>query len=132
MTAADLKRLDELSAKTKELRAELSRLRNASEVSAVNYSGTGVGSGTGDPVSKLGDSVVDLERDIAEKQVEMSDILDTVIKYQIRKVLRLYYVHGKSCTAIAKELHYSDRTGPYRVIQRFRDSVLTKTQDIGN
>lgn len=52
MTAADLERLDELATKTKDLRAELSRLRNASPVSATNYSRTGGNGSTGDPVAE--------------------------------------------------------------------------------
>lgn len=132
MTAADLKRLDELAKDTKDLRDELSRLRNASPVSATNYSSSGVGSGTGDPVAEAACSAADVERQIAENQVEMGDILDSVTKTQVRKVLRMYYVHGKSYTEIANTLHYSDRTGPYHVIQRFRNNVLTKIRNTGN
>lgn len=132
MTSADLERLDELRKETNKLRSRLESLRNASEVSAVNYSGTGVGSGTGDPVAEAACSAADIKRRIAENQVRMGDILDSVTKAQVRKVLRLYYIHGRSYTEIANELHYSDRTGPYHVIQRFRNNVLPKVRNTGN
>lgn len=123
MTAADLERLDELAAKTKKLRTELNRLRNAPEVSAVNYSGAGAGSGTGDCVSRVVLSVMDVEDKIRRAQAAMLDIIDTISSTKTRKIFRRKYVDGWSCSRIADDLGYLDERSVRRRIRRYINGV---------
>lgn len=132
MTATDLKRLDELAADTKDLRAELSRLRNASVVSATNYSQTGGNGGTGDPVAKAACSVADVEEEILRNVLEMVEIIDGVPKPHIRRVMRKRYINGHSWKRIAEELHYEDKAAPYRLILRYRNRVMSKHPENDN
>ena len=92
MTATDRNRLDELRKETNKLRSRLEWLRNASEVSAVNYSGTGVGSGTGDCVSRAVLSVMAVEDKIRQAQAAMLDIIDTIPDAKTRKIFRRKYI----------------------------------------
>lgn len=132
MTAADLKRLDELAKDTKDLRAELSRLRNASEVSAVNYSGTGGNGGTGDPVAEAACSAADVEEQILHNVVDMMEIIDEVPQLHVRKVMRKRYIMGYSWRRIAEELHYADKAAPYRLLLRYRNRVMSKHPENDN
>lgn len=124
MTAADLERLDELAAKTKDLRAELSRLRNASEVSALNYSGTGAGSGTGDCVSRMVVSVMEVEDELRQVQIIMLDIIDTIPDAKTRKIFRRRYIDLYTWNQIADELGYSDDQGPRARMRRYKKAVM--------
>lgn len=126
MTAADLKRLDELAADTKKLRTELSRLRNASPVSAVNYSGIGGNGGTGDPVAKAACSAADIEEEILRNVLEMVEIIDSVPMPYTRRVMRMRYINGYSWGRIAQELGYTDSTAPYRLLLRYRKRIMSK------
>lgn len=126
MTAADLERLDELAADTKDLRAELSRLRSASPVSAVSYSGAGVGSGTGDPVSRTACSAADIEDQILRNVLEMVEIIDSVPTPYTRRVMRMRYINGYSWGRIAQELGYTDSAAPYRLLLRYRKRIMSK------
>lgn len=123
MTAADLKRLDELAKDTKDLRDELSRLRNASPVSATNYSSSGAGSGTGDCVSRMVLSVMDVEDKIRQAQAAMLDIIDTIPSTKTRKIFRRKYVDGWSCSRIADDLGYLDERSVRRRIRRYIKGV---------
>ena len=126
MTAADLKRLDELAAETKQLRSRLESLRNASEVSAVNYSGTGGNGGTGDPVAKAACSAADIEDQILRNVLEMVEIIDSVPTPYTRRVMRMRYINGYSWGRIAQELGYTDSAAPYRLLLRYRKRIMSK------
>ena len=126
MTAADLERLDELAAKTKQLRSRLESLRNASEVSAVNYSGTGGNGGMGDPVAKAACSAADVEEQILRNVLEMVEIIDSVPTPYTRRVMRMRYISGYSWGRIAQELGYTDSAAPYRLLLRYRKRIMSK------
>lgn len=126
MTAADLKRLDELAVKTKDLRAELSRLRNASPVSATNYSSSGAGSSTCDPVAEAACSAADVEEQILRNVLEMVEIIEKVPKAYTRIIMRLRYINGDSWGRIAQELGYTDSAAPYRLLLRYRKRIMSK------
>ena len=126
MTAADLERLDNLAAETKQLRSRLESLRNASEVSAVNYSGTGGNGGTGDPVAKAACSAADVEEEILRNVLEMVEIIDSVPKPYTRRVMRMRYINGYSWGRIAQELGYTDSAAPYRLLLRYRKRIMSK------
>lgn len=126
MTADDLERLDELATDTKKLRDELSRLRNASPVSATNYSSSGAGSGTGDPVAKAACSVADIEEEILRNVLEMVEIIDSVPTPYTRRVMRMRYINGYSWGRIAQELGYTDSAAPYRLLLRYRKRIMSK------
>ena len=129
MTAADLKRLDELAKDTKDLRTELSRLRNASPVSATNYSGTGGNGGTGDPVAKAACSAADVDKKITSNLVEMGDIINTIHSEDLRELFRRIYIHWQSWPQIANEMpRYSgDWKAPQRRWKRVHDRLGVKT-----
>lgn len=126
MTAADLERLDELRKATNKLRSRLEWLRNASEVSAVNYSGTGSGSGTGDPVAEAACSAVDIEEEMLRNVLEMVEIIDSVPTPYTRRVMRMRYISGYSWGRIAQELGYTDSAAPYRLLLRYRKRIMSK------
>lgn len=126
MTAADLERLDELREETNKLRSRLESLRNASEVSAVNYSQTGGNGGTGDPVSRTACSVVDIEDQILHNVLEMVEIIDGVPTPYTRRVMRMRYINGYSWGRIAQELGYTDSAAPYRLLLRYRKRIMSK------
>lgn len=123
MTAADLERLDALAADTKKLRTELSRLRNASPVSAVNYLGTGTGSGTGDCVSRTVLSVMTIEDKIRQVQAAMLDIIDTIPNVKTRKMFRRKYIDLCTWNQIADEFGYADEQGPRARVRRYKKAV---------
>lgn len=123
MTAADLERLDELVVKTKDLRDELSRLRNASVVSATNYSQTGTGSGTGDCVSCAVLSVMDVEDKIRQAQAAMLDIIDTIPDAKTRKIFRRKHIDLCTWNQIADEFGYADEQGPRARVRRYKKAV---------
>ena len=126
MNADDLERLDELRKETNRLRSRLESLRNASEVSAVNYSGTGVGSGTGDPVSRTACSAADIEEEMLRNVLEMVEIIDSVPTPYTRRVMRMRYINGYSWGRIAQELGYTDSAAPYRLLLRYRKRIMSK------
>ena len=126
MTASDLELLDKLHKATNRLRSRLESLRNASEVSAVNYSGTGAGSGTGDPVAKAVCSVADIEDQILHNVLEMVEIIDSVPTPYTRRVMRMRYINGYSWGRIAQELGYTDSAAPYRLLLRYRKRIMSK------
>lgn len=126
MTTDDLKRLDELREETNKLRNRLESLRNASEVSAVNYSGTGGNGGTGDPVSRTACFAADIEDQILRNVLEMVEIIDSVPTPYTRRVMRMRYINGYSWGRIAQELGYTDSAAPYRLLLRYRKRIMSK------
>ena len=126
MTAADLERLDELREATNKLRSRLESLRNASPVSAINYSGSGAGSGTGDPVAVAACSAADIEDQILRNVLEMVEIIDSVPTPYTRRVMRMRYINGYSWGRIAQELGYTDSAAPYRLLLRYRKRIMSK------
>ena len=126
MTAADLKRLDELREATNKLRSRLESLRNASPVSATNYSSSGAGSGTGDPVAKAACSAADIEDQVLHNVLEMVEIIDSVPTPYTRRVMRMRYISGYSWGRIAQELGYTDSAAPYRLLLRYRKRIMSK------
>ena len=126
MTVSDLERLEELRKETNKLRSRLESLRNASVVSAVNYSGTGGNGGTGDPVSRTACSVADIEDQILHDVLEMVEIIDGVPTPYTRRVMRMRYINGYSWGRIAQELGYTDSAAPYRLLLRYRKRIMSK------
>lgn len=127
MTAADLKRLDELREETNRLRSRLESLRNASVVSATNYySQTGGNGGTGDPVAEAACSAADIEDQILCNVLEMVEIIDSVPTPYTRRVMRMRYINGYSWGRIAQELGYTDSAAPYRLLLRYRKRIMSK------
>ena len=126
MTASDLELLDKLHKATNRLRSRLESLRNASEVSAVNYSGTGAGSGTGDPVAKAACSAADIEEEMLRNVLEMVEIIDSAPTPYTRRVMRMRYINGYSWGRIAQELGYTDSAAPYRLLLRYRKRIMSK------
>ena len=126
MTADDLERLDELREATNKLRSRLESLRNASPVSAINYSGSGAGSGTGDPVAEAACSAADIEDQILHNVLEMVEIIDGVPTPYTRRVMRMRYINGYSWGRIAQELGYTDSAAPYRLLLRYRKRIMSK------
>ena len=123
MTAADLERLDELRKETNKLRSRLEWLRNASEVSAVNYSVTGVGSGTGDPVAEAACSAADIEEEILRNVLEMVEIIDKIPSGKTRKIFRRRYINQKTWAQIADELGYVSAQGPRKRMKGYKMAV---------
>ena len=126
MTAADLERLDELREATNKLRSRLESLRNASPVSATNYSQTGGNGGTGDPVAKAACSATDVEEEMLRNVLEMVEIIDSVPTPYTRRVMRMRYINGYSWGRIAQELGYTDSAAPYRLLRRYRKRIMSK------
>ena len=126
MNADDLERLDELREETNKLRNRLESLRNASPVSAINYSGSGAGSGTGDPVAEAACSAADIEDQILHNVLEMVEIIDSVPTPYTRRVMRMRYINGYSWGRIAQELGYTDSAAPYRLLLRYRKRIMSK------
>ena len=129
MTAADLKRLDELREATNELRSRLESLRNASEVSAVNYSGAGGNGGTGDPVAEAACSTVDLDRKIRENEFEMRMIINMIPSQKTREIFDRKYIECQSDDRIADEMGYLEKRGVTRRVERFRKAVKNGKYD---
>ena len=123
MTAADLNRLDDLREATNKLRNRLESLRNASTVSATNYSGVGAGSGTGDPVSRAVLSVMTIEDKIRQVQAAMLDIIDTIPDAKTRKIFRRKYIDLCTWNQIADEFGYADEQGPRARVRRYKKAV---------
>lgn len=123
MTAADLKRLDELVKDTKDLRDELSRLRNASPVSATNYSSSGVGSGTGDHVAEAACSAADVEEQILRNVLEMVEIIDKIPSEKTRKIFRRRYINQQTWSQIADEMGYVSAQGPRKRMNRYKMAI---------
>ena len=120
MTSADLERLDELREANNKLRSRIESLRNASVVSAVNYSGTGAGSGTGDCVSRTVLSVMTIEDKIRQVQAAMLDIIDTIPDAKTRKIFRRKYIDLCTWNQIADEFGYADEQGPRARVRRYK------------
>ena len=123
MTASDLKRLDELRKETNRLRIRLESLRNASPVSAVNYSSSGAGSGTGDCVSRMVLSVMAVEDKVRQAQAAMLDIIDTIPDAKTRKIFRRKYIDLCTWNQIADEFGYADEQGPRARVRRYKKAV---------
>ena len=123
MTAADLERLDELREATNKLRSRLESLRNASLVSATNYSGAGGNGGTGDPVSSVVLSVIAVEDKIRQAQAAMLDIIDTIPDAKTRKIFRRKYIDLCTWNQIADEFGYADEQGPRARVRRYKKAV---------
>ena len=123
MTAADLERLDNLAAETKQLRSRLESLRNASPVSATNYSGIGGNGGTGDPVSRTACSVADIEEEMLRNALEMVEIIDKIPSEKTRKIFRRRYINRRTWSQIADELGYSDERNLRRRVSRYKNRV---------
>ena len=128
MTAADLERLDNLAAETKQLRSRLESLRNASPVSATNYSQTGGNGGTGDPVSRTACSAADVDRKITSNLVKMGDLINTIRSEDLRELFRRKYIHWQSWPQIADEMpRYSgDWKAPQRRWKRLHKRLGVK------
>ena len=120
MTAADLKRLDELREATNKLRSRLESLRNASVVSATNYSQTGAGSGTGDPVAEAACSAADVEEQILRNVLEMVEIIDKIPSEKTRKIFRRRYINQQTWSQIADEMGYVSAQGPRKRMNRYK------------
>lgn len=129
MTAADLERLDNLAAKTKQLRIRLESLRNASVVSATNYSQTGGNGGTGDPVAEAACSVADLDRKIRENEFEMRMIINMIPSQKTREIFDRKYIECQSEDRIADEMGYLEKRGITRRVERFRTAVKNGKYD---
>ena len=123
MTASDLDRLDELRKETNKLRSRLEWLRNASVVSATNYSQTGVGSGTGDPVAEAACSAADLNKKIRENEFEMRMIINMIPSQKPREIFDRKYIECQSDDRIADEMGYLEKRGVTRRMERFRQAV---------
>ena len=123
MTKADLKRLEEIRAELFQLRSRLESLRNASAVSAVNYSQTGAGGGTGDPVSRAVASADEVACEINELQYEGYKILCGIIDYHTKEVIALYYLHGfRSWSDVSRALN-KHRTYAGRLYRNFKETL---------
>ena len=129
MNASDLERLDELRKETNKLRSRLESLRNASTVSAVNYSGTGVGSGTGDPVAEVACSAADLDRKIRKNEFEMRMIINMIPSKKTREIFDRKYIECQSEDRIADEMGYLEKRGVTRRVERFRKAVKNGKYD---
>lgn len=123
MTAADLKRLDELHKETNKLRSRLESLRNASVVSATNYSQTGGNGGTGDPVAEAACSVADVEEEILRNVLEMVEIIDKIPSEKTRKIFRRRYINQRTWSQIADELGYVSAQGPRKRMKGYKMAV---------
>lgn len=123
MTSVDLERLDELRKETNKLRSRLESLRNASPVSAVSYSGEGVGSGTGDPVAEAACSAADIEEQILRNVLEMVEIIDKIPSEKTRKIFRRRYINQKTWAQIADELGYVSAQGPRKRMKGYKMAV---------
>ena len=126
MNADDLERLDELRKETNRLRSRIEWLRNASVVSATNYSQTGGNGGTGNPVAEAACSAADVEEEILRNVLEMVEIIDGVPTPYTRRVMRMRYINGYSWGRIAQELGYMDSAAPYRLLLRYRKRIMSK------
>ena len=128
MTAKDLTRLDELYTETKGLRSRLRELKSASVVSATNYSRSGAGGGTGDCVSRTVENIVSTEQEIAQNQIEMGDIINTIQSEDLRELFRRKYIHRQTWQRIADEMsRYSgDSKAPERRLKRVRKRMGVK------
>lgn len=129
MTAADLDRLDDLREATNKLRSRLESLRNASPVSAVNYSGAGGNGGTGDPVAKAACSAADLDRKIRENEFEMRMIINMIPSQKTREIFDRKYIECQSEDRIADEMGYLEKRGVTRRMERFRQAVKNGKYD---
>ena len=123
MNADDLERLDELRKETNKLRSCLESLRNASVVSATNYSQTGGNGGTGDCVSRAVLSVMAVEDKIRRAQATMLDIIDTIPDAKTRKIFRRKYIDLCTWNQIADEFGYADEQGPRARVRRYKKAV---------
>ena len=129
MNASDLERLDELRKETNKLRSRLESLRNASEVSAVSYSGAGVGSGTGDPVAEAACSAADLDRKIRKNEFEMRMIINMIPSQKTREIFDRKYIECQSDDRIADEMGYLEKRGVTRRVERVRKAVKNGKYD---
>ena len=123
MTAAELDRLNEMYAETEHLQNRLNAIRNASEVSATNYSQTAAGIGTGDRVSRTVLSVMDVEDKIRRAQACMLDIIDTISDAKTRKICRRRYIDRRTWSQITDEMGYIDADSARRRWRRFVKAV---------
>ena len=129
MTTADLERLDELREATNKLRSRLESLRNASEVSAVNYSGIGGSGSTGDPVAEAACSAVDLDRKIRKNEFEMRMIINMIPSQKTREIFDRKYIECQSEDIIADEMGYLEKRGVPRRVERCRKAVKNGKYD---
>lgn len=127
MTKADFEKLEELFKGRQKLKGRLRDLRNASEVSAVNYSATGGNGGTGDCVSRTVCSVDETEREISENEQAMNRLIDTEDKAHMRELLRLHFVHMLSWAKIAAKMGYNDSAAVYRKFKRYKRKMTMDT-----
>ena len=130
MTTDDLKRLDELREETNRLRSRLESLRNASPVSAINYSQTGGKGGTGDPVSRIVDNMEDIKYRIGMLKVEGYGILKEIESDTLQEVLALYYLEGlPSWAAVSRAMgkHRSYANDLYNDFKKQIDNPTTKS-----
>lgn len=130
MTIADLKRLEEIRDELKRLRSRLEWLRNASTVSATNYSQIGAGGSTGDPVARTVYAMDDVEYRIGMLKVEGCGILRDVEPDSLQEVLALFYLEGLPSWAAVSRAMGKHRTYAGRVYRNFRkqlDNASTKS-----
>lgn len=128
MTAADLERLDNLVAETNRLRSRLESLRNASPVSATNYSQTGGNGGAGDPVAEAACSAADIEEEILRNVLEMVEIIDKIPSEKTRKIFRRRYINQKTWAQIADELGYVSAQGPRKRMKGYKMAVSVPSE----
>ena len=123
MTAEEVKRLDELTAEVKRLRAKLSRLKDASKISAMDYAVVSGSGRTGDPVAQTAVSVVDVEDAILKNILEMVELIDRVPSEKTRKIFRRRYINMWTWAQIADELGYASAQGPRKRMKGYKMAV---------
>ena len=124
MTADEVKRLDELTAEVKRLRAKLSRLKDASKISAMDYAVVSGSGGTGDPVGQTAVSVVDVEDAILKNVLEMVEIIDRIPSEKTRKIFRRRYIDQRTWAQIADEFGYKSAGYVARHVRRVKKAAF--------
>lgn len=128
MNAVDLERLDALAAERDSLQNRLRAIRSASVVSATNYSQTGTGSGTGDPVASAVVSAAEVEDDIVRIVLEMVEIIDTIPPMKTRKIFRRRYINRFAWAQIADEMGYISVDGPKKRMRGYKKGLFVPSR----
>lgn len=123
MTKADLDRLEEIRDELKRLRSRLESLRNASVVSATNYSQTSAGGGTGDPVARMVYAMDEVEYSIGMLKTEGCGILRDVQPESLQDVLALYYLECLPSWSDVSRAMGKHRNYAGRLYRNFRESL---------
>lgn len=123
MTKADLDQLEEIRAEIKHLKARLESLRNASVVSATNYSQTGVGGSTSDCVSRAVIARGEIEYRIGMLKMHGCCILRDVEQDSLQEALVLYYLEGMRSWSDVSRAMGKHRNYAGRLYRNFRESL---------